>query len=141
MAIPRASVSIKRIYPAANHCLLTLKSFFFYFLFSDLAALFILTAKSEHEKGFSMRRLGLPGSKVDIKLTISHQSAYHCRVNKCFLQGCRVNCMLSTDCRVNRCGFTQQPLIHSAAVSEASAMKKNQLLQINGQNLTMQFDS
>ena len=38
------------------------------------------------------------GCLVDVKLTctIALQSTYHCRVNGCYLHGCRVYCTLST---------------------------------------------
>ena len=66
-------------------------------LVSDFAA---LTAKPENKKAFQrqQRQLGFPGCLVDMKLTctIALQTAYHCRMNKIYLHGCRVNCSLCT---------------------------------------------
>ena len=74
---------------------LKLKSLFFHFLIWRL-----LTVKLENKKLFYFRESsGYPAAwfMVDIKLTytIALQSTYHCRVNKCYLHGCRVNCTLS----------------------------------------------
>ena len=57
------------------------------------------------------RRRGLPGCLIDMKLTFTNalQSTYHCRGNKCYLHGCRVNYLLSTRLPI------EQVLIYPAA--------------------------
>ena len=94
MAIPPAAVPIKLIFIR-----LLIRVFYDVekpFIFSHLAA---LTAISENEKKSfqGQRRLGLPGCLVGMNLTraIALQSTYHCRVNNCYLHGCRVHCPLS----------------------------------------------
>ena len=47
--------------------------------------------------GGRFNKTHLPGCLSELSLTVSaFQSTYHCRANKCYLYGCRVNCPLST---------------------------------------------
>ena len=99
------------------------------FLVSDLAA---LTAKSENKAFQRQRRLGLPGCLVDTMLTcaIALDSAYHCRVNKCYLHGCLVgeqvliypaavyNKPFSSDRRVNSLGQLIMQMVMSVELNE-----------------------
>ena len=108
MAVPPAAVSIKLIYPAANPSLLWRWKAFLIFWFGGFIRQ-IWKLKNAFQR---QRRLGLLDCLADMKLTrtIALQSTYHCRVNKCYLHGYRVNCPLSTRLP------GEQVLIYPAAV-------------------------
>ena len=80
-----------------------------FFLFSDWR---LKQPNQNIKKAFQrQRRFGLASCPVDMKLTctIAFQATYHCRVNICYLHGCRVNCLLSPQLP------GEQVFIHQAA--------------------------